>query len=917
MVLGHHRHSSASRYGPRPGEAESLSGAVDRELLRLVDGSFAGTLFLVPLIMGGRHAVGQLVLTILSVTAAWAWAARQSLRRNAKWQPAVATPLILLGMLLVVLQTIPLPHALLTRLSPSIETLLPQWTTQGHSPRLFGPWPCLSFTPAETLAGLVIFLDLSILFLVAVQRIRCVEDVERLLRWCAGAAIAMACLGLAQLFAGNGKFFWFYQHPFSNPAGEATGSFTNRNHFAHFLALGAGPLIWWLIDAMRRKRERKSGMDLSVAILAVSLGMVLFANLLSLSRGGIMAMLLAAAIATAVCCRSSSAGRRFLAVMVGVGAVTALSLAIFGFDRVSARVETMSSSLGKIDSAASRSAIWATGAKAIPSRLFLGAGVGSFGELYPIYEEHPDAEGREPSHAECGYLQVLIETGFVGLTLVLAGIGLCGWWCLGGIASSTPNRLRLCAGAIAASLAASVAHAVVDFVWYVPACMAVVSILAACALRVRQMSRQEEHPQRGQHGSKADFQFPDSSRLAATFRLSLSWPVALVALSCAGVWMITDRIGPAVAQTYWDDYLVARRTAEKHDANKPDAPLADADTQYRWIASLEKVVRWQPTHIQAHLKLVETHRRLFDILQQKSDNPMSLIQIGDAVFNEPRFRSRDALMEWLPRAVGPHWVHLTSCLDHARRSLYLCPLEGRAYVHVAELSLLWSLDRTASAACIEQALRVRPFDGEVLYAAGNQALLAGNEPLWRARLKQAFRWGLALQHRIIADRITGSPQDSLPLVIDDILREFQPDLENARFLRGICANRCSPEQLVPLTRYCANVAETEAAATNDADAATVWIEAYALRNRLQEPEAALRCVRKAVESDPGSYNAHYHLGYCLLQQSHFVEAEKHLRWCLQRTPNDRMLESHVREAFKGRLDLERRAAKNQCEPVTR
>ena len=56
--------------------------ALDRFLLRVVDGGLAGTIFVVPLLMGGRHAIGQLVLTILAVAAAWAWAARQCSARR-------------------------------------------------------------------------------------------------------------------------------------------------------------------------------------------------------------------------------------------------------------------------------------------------------------------------------------------------------------------------------------------------------------------------------------------------------------------------------------------------------------------------------------------------------------------------------------------------------------------------------------------------------------------------------------------------------------------------------------------------------------------------------------------------------------------------------------------------------------------
>jgi len=47
---------------------------VDVWLLRAVDAGLAGTIFVVPLVMGGRQAVGQLALIGMAVWAAGCWA---------------------------------------------------------------------------------------------------------------------------------------------------------------------------------------------------------------------------------------------------------------------------------------------------------------------------------------------------------------------------------------------------------------------------------------------------------------------------------------------------------------------------------------------------------------------------------------------------------------------------------------------------------------------------------------------------------------------------------------------------------------------------------------------------------------------------------------------------------------------------
>ena len=119
----------------------------------------------------------------------------------------------------------------------------------------------------------------------------------------------------------------------------------------------------------------------------------------------------------------------------------------------------------------------------------LGTGVGSFREVYPRYTDALLDDDLEYTHAENCYLQIAVETGVAGLALTLAGIVLCVAWCIARRQAIRSHAIEVCAAAIAGSLAAAAAHAMVDFVWYVPACMAMVAMLAACALRVRQLAR--------------------------------------------------------------------------------------------------------------------------------------------------------------------------------------------------------------------------------------------------------------------------------------------------------------------------------------------------------------------------------------------------------------------------------------------
>ena len=78
-------------------------------------------------------------------------------------------------------------------------------------------------------------------------------------------------------------------------------------------------------------------------------------------------------------------------------------------------------------------------------------------------------------------------------------------------------------------------------------------------------------------------------------------------------------------------------------------------------------------------------------MQQHSDDPMSLSQLRDAAL-AAQFESHDKMHEWLERAVGKNLKYLHAAARHAKRAAQLCPLQGQAYVHLAELRFLDDLD---------------------------------------------------------------------------------------------------------------------------------------------------------------------------------------------------------------------------------
>lgn len=928
--------------------ALSDNDGINALLLQIVDSCLAGVIFIVPFVMGGRHPFGQLLLASLAITMALAWAIRQSISERPSWRPTWALAVLSAGAILVLLQTIPLPKAILDIVAPNHAKILPLWQGGQAASAFCNGWSYISFTPEDTRGGLILFLSYGLVFFVTVQRIKTIQDVERLLQWCAVSAICMAVFGLVQYFLGkfllgNENFFWFYSHPFSIISDGVKGSFTNRNHFAQFLALGTGPLIWWLLSSMQHTRphtgkhgsnftssrtasaqsfaenksisfggnsfkfstgrheHEKRSEELKTYLLALALALVMFAGLMSLSRGGMAALVLSAVVSTAICCWASAGtgSSKMLAVVLASCVLIGIALSIFGLNNVGRRLETLTSANKTInDRFGGRLGIWAATAEVIPKFLYMGSGVGSFRKVFPLQSDNIANESIEFTHAENSPLQLLLETGIVGISLLLLGMAMIVRWCIAGL--KRPLELRACIGAISGSLIAVMAQSLVDFIWYVPACMVFIAILIACTFRISQLALAEN-----------------------VRRKSVSLPrfvpvVAAIMLFILGCWMIDNRVGPAMAESYWEQYLI---TLKNEKLQAPPAISSDSASNIKAIDAaveressninvLENVVYWQPSHADAQLALAEAYLRRFDASQANSDNRMTLVNVRNAAM-ESKFESHEALCKWLQRACGSHWVDLIAALDHTHKTLYLCPLQGSAYIHLAKLTFLEDSSGPSIQDCLNQALIVRPYEGSVVYAAAAEAMLIGNTQQWLELSKRAFRCGHQYQQQIITNLIDNTPPDGIAGIINFIVTEYQPDLESLRIIYSACSKKVDIEQLKPFCQYMALRAEYEAGKRNDSGAASIWLEAQRIHTQLKNDLRALQCARRALECDPNNYQVHYQLALCLMNQGMFADAQSHLHWCLQRSPNDRNVENTMKEALKGKLEAERCATAPQ------
>ncbi|MGD9633454.1 MAG: O-antigen ligase family protein [Pirellulales bacterium] len=884
------RPTTAWSFGPQAGPTR-WTEALAARLMIVVDAGLAATICVAPFVFGGRHDLGRLVFVSLVAFTSIAWFARQCVLPQANWTRTWAFGILFLALSLVGLQLVPLPHDWLARLAPRTAELLPMWTAGTHGPT-FGNWNTLSLTPRETTLALAMLVSYALLFTVLCQRIESTADVEKLLYTIAIAAVLMATFGLVQLFASNGKFFWFYVHPFRTTDDAALGSFMNRNHFAGFLVLGVGPLVRWLVASLRaqsanhgrRGQPSQSTAWLRTALLFTGLVIVLLAIMLSLSRGGAMALTAAALTVSAVYWRWKLIDSKYLAGFAAVVLLMLGLLSLYGYDQLTRRLDDfVSGSVESLDTGDARRRVWAANVSAIEHGGLFGSGVGSHLAICPVYLTEPTT--KYYTHAENGYLQIVTENGLVGAVLLALGLALVGCWCFAGLIRIRDPAGQLCYGAAVAGIAASLVHSAVDFVWYVPACLSLTIALAAAVLRLSQLASESKTPRH------AVFVWPRAR-----------WIECTVAVALAASWTVHTLVGPGIAAVHWERYqcdTVARARIfgdpSLPGAKKPTAselailePLDESTERH-----LRDTLAWDPSFAAAHLRLAALYARQFERDQHKSDNALMASQIRDAAFAS-HFDSLAAQREWLERAFGTKIGLLFRAQAHARRAIALSPLEGDGYVFLANLGFLAGGTPQQSVACIAQAERVRPYDGEVAFEAGKQAMIDGDQEAGIRYFARCF--GTPGDHQL---RIVGllAGRVAAEVVID----ELHPDWRTLRAIWAKYRELGTEVDLRNLVVYAQSVTERDAGKGREFRPAYLWLFQAQMYSDVGQQDRALACLNQAYIHDPHLYEVRRTLGFALQSAGKYAEAEPHLRWCLSRRPDDKALTAAVDKLSKQRV----------------
>ncbi len=875
-----------------------------------LDALLFSILALAPWIQGGRTDLGRLVYVALTGLLALAWIGREYLTGTPRYRVTGIEWLLLVGGALLALQCVPLPSNWIARLAPQLAQWLPQWgasTPDGATTALLPAWNQLSLAPSATRIGLWVYGAHALLFLVVCQRLRTLEKVERLLQLIATATAVMAILGLLQYLSGAERYAWIFPHPSRKASVAVSGPFSNPNHFAHFVALGIGPLIWWLRRSLPEPAHigptgkqtfssRQSEAIYWSGGLTLVLGTVAIAGLLTRSRGGILAMSLAASVTVGVGVWLGSFHRKSLLALLGVAAVTAACLWIHGRREVAAELSTLTSGdLEQLDMGQGRRLIWKANARLAQAFPLLGTGVGSHVDVYPVYYDQPTR--LVFTHAESSYLQILTEAGAAGLGLVLVGVFTVVVWLVRAGRHPGNERFRLVALAVIAGVVTALLQAIADFPWHLTACFSIAVVLAAAAWSLSQLQDASSGP-----GRSLERSHPSTRGLA--FHVAALLTALWIGYSVTGLapW--------GLASLSWEQYLIASRgkvpptrarAASGQTPQQAEARRLRREYQHEQTMArhLNRVLRRVPGHAYANLRMASLLIRVFEIAQQHNQNAMGLLQIRDAALHS-KFPTATAQQEWLQRAVGPNLKLVQAALRHARRALAQSPMLGNAYVLWGDLAFLDGHREAVVDALFQQGAICRPHDGMVLFELGREAAMRGSFPATLEFWKEAFRQDQEYRDEIIR---VAAPQ----MPADQFLKFFPLEERELRQLMYYYITLKQHDQARIAATALVDRLDRQLSQAKGPEAARLHLKLVVLHRSLNEAEKATEHAKAAVAAAPNHFESHHNLAVQFSLNGNFERAYEEFHWCLRRRPGDSELQQALQACQSRQLAANRAA----------
>ncbi len=374
---------------------------------------------------------------------------------------------------------LPFPYPVLSFLSPTRAGILSQ---AGGLTESTIAWESLSYLPMAASTWWVFILSLGLFFLVV--RNLCTErkTLKRLVFVMIGIGLLEAVYGLIQALVPSMGVLWVDY--IQDYMGTARGTFINRNNYSAFIGM-IWPLALGITLAMTGRfhslKEALGSDRLNrQALMAMGIIVFLLAIIFTRSRAGIVSGLvgfLAFSIMARTGIKSATFHTRVL--LGGIIVLLCIYTMTIGVGPIVQRFLSLGADSG------SRMDIWRDSLPIVKDHP-LGVGLGNYDNVFQVYNQSLTSE-KTVIHAHNDYLQLLIETGWVGFFALLGAFFIFLGKSVHRIRQldfrRDPLRFYLAVGAFSGLISMTV-HSLFDFNLQIPAnCLyfvVLMAVLSAC-----------------------------------------------------------------------------------------------------------------------------------------------------------------------------------------------------------------------------------------------------------------------------------------------------------------------------------------------------------------------------------------------------------------------------------------------------
>ncbi len=620
-----------------------------------------------------------------------------------------------LFLFVAVLQLVPLPAQLVSIISPNTVALKTELLGDLPDADTLLKSMSLSFYPNATKHDLRLVLAVAAVFVVVLNVFRRPAQIKRLLMAITVIGGVIAAITLAQNIFGNGKIYWFVP---TRSGGAHSGSFVNHSNYGQFMNLSIGAALGWLCVKLHESFAGKkvtpagiveylsSGSAKSLWLLIAVIGLCTTSVFISLTRGGMVSMLIAMTFTTLLfVSRRSFRSHGWIMVVIALIAFTCVLY--IGFDAVYDRLSTLRD-LDKAESGRLQilKDIWVAWTK-FP---IFGTGLGTHLVVYPMFDRSTITA--LAAHAENEYAQAAEETGLVGLGLLVI-FGIIIWSNYVSTIRKVPAlrgpniNLPICSAVygLGFGILAMLIHSLSDFGQHLPANAILSAIFCALVLALARQAENRNLAGIPPCGNTAQIVTPFGKikclgpRPAGTLRM-----VALLGVSGIWVWALIGANNFRIAETHWGKVIDIEEGLIGKRWRGTDAEYADL------ISRAAAAVDYQPDNIR--------YRHWLNVYRWRSICQVTNPDTGEIIITDDSMPTiHDIVAEF-------------------HKALIVCPTHGPTYSIVGQIEKL-ILNDDSGAERIRKGFRLAPCDPVACFVAGWLDVMEGKTQDCIAKFKKA------------------------------------------------------------------------------------------------------------------------------------------------------------------------------------